>query len=86
MAAHGGTVIFAGWNSVGDGYLVVLAHGPFTTIYGHLSSYNVNCGQYVSAGQAIGGVGSSGQSSGNHLHFEIRYNDVPQNPVSVMPL
>ncbi|MBK8020545.1 MAG: M23 family metallopeptidase [Chloroflexi bacterium] len=86
MAANGGTVIFAGWNNWGYGYLVVLAHGPFTTIYGHLSSFYVNCGQYISAGQQIGGVGSTGQSTGTHLHFEIRYNDVPQNPTSVMPL
>lgn len=86
VAALGGTVIFAGWNNFGYGNLVVLAHGPFTTIYGHLSSINVGCRQVVGAGQLIGGVGSTGQSSGNHLHFEIRYNDVPQNPTSVMPL
>lgn len=86
VAALGGTVIFAGWNNFGYGNLVVLAHGPFTTVYGHLSSINVGCRQVVGAGQLIGGVGSTGQSTGNHLHFEIRYNDVPQNPTSVMPL
>jgi murein DD-endopeptidase MepM/ murein hydrolase activator NlpD len=84
-AANGGSVIFAGWNSYGYGYLVALAHGPYTTLYAHLSSINVGCAQYVSAGQQIGGVGSSGQSSGPHLHFEIRYLDVPQDPTYTMP-
>lgn len=84
-AANGGAVIFAGWNSYGYGYTIVLAHGPFTTLYGHLSAINVGCAQYVSAGQPIGAVGSSGNSSGPHLHFEIRYMDVPQDPTYTMP-
>jgi murein DD-endopeptidase MepM/ murein hydrolase activator NlpD len=79
-AANGGTVIFAGWNSFGYGYAIVLAHGPYTTVYGHLSAINVGCGQSIGAGQVIGAMGSSGQSSGPHLHFEIRYNDIPQDP------
>lgn len=79
-AANSGRVIFAGWNSFGYGYAVVLAHGPFTTIYAHLSSVNVGCGQDVSAGQVIGGSGNTGNSSGPHLHFEVRYNDIPQDP------
>ena len=84
-AANGGAVIFAGWNSYGYGYTIVLAHGPYTTLYGHLSAINVGCAQYVSAGQPIGAVGSSGNSSGPHLHFEIRYMDVPQDPTYTMP-
>lgn len=84
-AALGGTVIFAGWNSYGYGYLIVLAHGPYTTLYGHLSEIYVSCGQYVGAGQVIGGVGSTGDSSGPHLHFEIRSNDTPQDPTYTMP-
>lgn len=84
-AANGGVVIFAGWNSWGYGNTIVLSHGPFTTLYGHLSSINVGCGQVVSAGQFIGGVGSTGNSSGPHLHFEIRYLDQPQNPTATIP-
>lgn len=83
-AANGGTVIFRGWSTWGYGWAIVLAHGPFTTVYGHLSAINVGCGQYVNAGQFIGSVGSSGNSSGPHLHFEIRYNDVPFDPTTTM--
>lgn len=84
-AANGGVVIFAGWNSFGYGNTIVLSHGPFSTVYGHLSGINVGCRQVVSAGQVIGAVGSTGNSSGPHLHFEIRYLDVPQNPVATLP-
>lgn len=84
-AANGGVVIFAGWNNWGYGNTIVLSHGPFTTLYGHLSSINVGCAQVVSAGQVIGAVGNTGNSSGPHLHFEIRYFDVPQNPTATLP-
>lgn len=80
-ASSSGRVIYRGWNDWGYGYLVVLAHGPFTTFYAHLSSINVGCGQIVGAGQLIGGVGTTGNSSGDHLHFEIRYNDIPVDPL-----
>lgn len=72
VSAGLGTVIFAGRNNTGYGNAVVIAHGTTFTLYGHLSSYNVSCGQDVGLGQTIGAVGSTGNSSGPHLHFEIR--------------
>ncbi|MBC7810069.1 MAG: LysM peptidoglycan-binding domain-containing M23 family metallopeptidase [Burkholderiales bacterium] len=83
-AANGGTVIFAGWSTWGYGYTVVLAHGPYTTLYGHLSSFSVSCGRTMYPGDPIGAVGTSGNSSGPHLHFEIRYLDSPTNPTATM--
>lgn len=74
-AAGSGTVAFAGWNNYGYGYVVVIGHGPYFTLYGHLNSYSVRCGQSVSAGQVIGTVGNTGNSSGPHLHFEVRDAD-----------
>ncbi len=84
-AALGGNVIFRGWNSYGYGYLIVLAHGPITTVYGHLSEIYVSCGQSVAPGTVIGGVGSTGNSSGPHLHFEVRFNDIETDPTTIMP-
>ncbi len=84
-AASPGRVIYRGWNDWGYGYLVVLAHGPFTSFYGHLSAINVACGQMVGAGTQIGAVGNTGNSSGPHLHFEIRYNDNPTDPTAYTP-
>jgi murein DD-endopeptidase MepM/ murein hydrolase activator NlpD len=83
LAAGGGTVAFSGWNDTGYGNVVVLAHGDTFTIYGHLASLNVRCGQSVSAGQQIATSGNSGNSTGPHLHFEVRdgnWNAInPQN-------
>lgn len=82
-ASGSGTVVYAGWNSGGYGNVVVLAHGPVFTIYGHMTRTGVSCGQQVSAGSVIGTVGSTGNSSGPHLHFEVRDADFnvldPQN-------
>lgn len=81
FAAGGGTVIFSGWSTWGYGYTVVVAHGGTLTLYGHLNGAFVRCGEVVSAGQNIAVTGSSGRSSGPHLHFEIRGgNGRPVNP------
>lgn len=84
FAADGGTVIFAGWSNWGYGNTVVLAHGNLLTLYGHMSRVSVSCGQVVSRGTPIGAVGSTGNSSGPHLHFEVRVGEVPQNPESYL--
>ncbi|NDJ61583.1 MAG: peptidoglycan DD-metalloendopeptidase family protein [Chloroflexi bacterium] len=80
LAASRGRVIFAGWSTWGYGFTVVLAHGDYTTVYGHMSAINVGCGQMVNPGQQVGAIGESGFATGPHLHFEIRYLDVPQDP------
>jgi LysM repeat protein len=84
-ASQGGYVTYAGWWS-GYGYTVILDHyHGYTSLYGHLSDYNVVTGEYVSAGARIGKIGSTGYSTGPHLHFEIRYQGAPINPLSVLP-
>ncbi len=83
-AANSGVVIFNGWNSWGYGTMVVLAHGPYLTLYGHMSGTTVGCGQIVTVGQQIGMVGNTGNSSGPHLHFEIRYGQTPQDPTATI--
>ena len=80
-ASDGGTVILAGWNG-GYGNCVIIDHGyvngdNYSTLYGHLSSISVSVGQSVSQGQVIGAVGSTGNSTGPHLHFEIRNSSGP---------
>jgi murein DD-endopeptidase MepM/ murein hydrolase activator NlpD len=81
-AADSGKVIFAGWSG-GYGKLVKIDHGGGkVTYYAHCSSINVSRGQNVSKGQVIARVGSTGNSTGPHLHFEIRINGKPINPLS----
>ena len=61
--------------------IVIIDHdGTYSTLYGHLESVYVSVGDYVSAGQAIGAIGSTGFSTGFHLHFEIRVNGTAVNP------
>ena len=80
-AAAGGTVIFSGWDSYGLGNCVKISHGNgVVTVYGHCSKLYVTSGEKVSAGQKIAEVGSTGNSTGPHLHLEIRVNGSPQNP------
>lgn len=72
-ASDHGVVVYAGWNDYGYGNVVVLDHGNgWQTLYAHLSSYSVSCGLSVYKGSVIGGVGSTGNSTGPHLHFEMR--------------
>ena len=81
-----GRVVFAGWSG-GYGNCVRIAHtNNFETLYGHLSRINVKVGDDVLVGQKIGEVGSTGRSTGTHLHYEIRKNGKPINPVSYLSL
>jgi murein DD-endopeptidase MepM/ murein hydrolase activator NlpD len=83
-AAASGTVIYCGWES-GYGNLTVIDHGGnLATAYGHQSSIAVACGQQVSQGQVIGYVGSTGHSTGPHLHFEVRINGAPVDPMGYL--
>lgn len=81
-AAEAGKVERAGWNS-GYGYNVIINHGNgIKTLYGHASKLLVQAGDSVSRGETIALIGSTGWSTGPHLHFEVRVNEVKQNPLN----
>jgi murein DD-endopeptidase MepM/ murein hydrolase activator NlpD len=83
-AANGGLVIYAGWYS-GYGKTVIVSHsGGKSTLYAHMSRIDAKAGDKVAQGQTIGYVGSSGYSTGPHLHFEYRLGGKPQNPLAVL--
>lgn len=83
-AAKSGRVVYSGWMG-GYGRVVVIDHGKgYTTLYAHCRSLLVSKGQRVSVGQPVGKVGSSGQATGPHLHFEVRVNNKPINPMQVL--
>lgn len=84
QAADAGVVIFSGWYG-GYGNSVVISHGgSLTTLYAHASELYVSQGQTVQQGQAIAAVGSTGFSTGPHLHFEVRQNGEPVNPLGFL--
>ena len=79
-AADNGVVIFAGWGG-GYGNLVRVSHGNgYQTYYAHFNSFAVGCGEPVYQGQILGYCGTTGWSTGPHLHYEIRLNGVPLDP------
>jgi murein DD-endopeptidase MepM/ murein hydrolase activator NlpD len=79
-AAAGGTVIMAQWYGGYGNYVLIDHGGGYSTGYGHLSAIYVSNGQNVQRGQAVGAVGSTGQSTGPHLHFEVRIAGKPVDP------
>jgi len=84
-AAKAGRVIFAGWRG-GYGNAVVIQHsGNITTLYAHMSALKIKSGDVVEAGEVIGLTGTTGFSTGPHLHFEVRVNGVPKDPEIFLP-
>ena len=84
--SNSGVVVYSGWYG-GYGKVVIVSHGnykgkPTSTLYAHLSRYNVNKGAKVTKGQVVGHVGSTGYSTGPHLHFEVRVDGSPTNPLN----
>lgn len=80
VASDGGTVVFSGWKG-NYGYCVIISHGNgLETLYGHCSKLLVSKGQKVAKGESIAKLGSSGRSTGPHVHFEVRKNGNHVNP------
>lgn len=85
-ASDSGVVVFSGWDSNGYGNVVMIDHqNGYHTLYAHMSNLNVSCGNSVFQGQMIGNAGSTGNSTGPHLHFEVRYLGGFLNPWTVLP-
>jgi len=85
-AAGDGVVVRAGWLHTGYGFSVVIRHsGGLATLYGHMTNPSVHVGDHVRRGQQIGEVGSTGNSTGPHVHFEVRKNYVRVNPLPYLP-
>jgi len=82
-ACTSGVVTRSGWNPWGLGLHIVIDHGNgYETVYGHMSRLDVGYGERVSRGQVIGLMGSTGRSTGAHVHFMVKYNGVAQNPLN----
>jgi|GEM_PF-1316577 len=82
LATHSGTVVYAAWSDVGYGYLAIIQNESFITYYAHNTSFNVNAGQQVGKGSVLAWSGSTGNSTGPHVHYEVRINDVPVDPLT----
>ncbi len=85
-AADSGVVVFSGWATGGYGYMIMIDHGNgYQTLYGHLSQVSAGCGSSVGQGSVIGYAGATGNATGAHLHFEVRYQGGFVNPWYVLP-
>lgn len=83
LSCMGGTVIRAGWDPWGLGLHVRIDHGNgYETVYGHMSRIDVSYGENVKRGEVIGLMGSTGNSTGPHVHYMVKYNGVAQNPLN----
>jgi hypothetical protein len=86
FASDAGVIVFAGWANGGYGNMIMIDHGNgYQTLYAHLSSVSAVCGQSVYGGTYIGAIGSTGNSTGAHLHFEVRYMGGFISPWYVLP-
>jgi hypothetical protein len=86
FASDAGVIVFAGWANGGYGNMVMVDHGNgYQTLYAHLNSVSAACGQSVYTGTYIGAIGSTGNSTGPHLHFEVRYMGGFISPWYVLP-
>lgn len=86
LAADAGHVVVSGWDSTGYGNMVVIDHGNgFQTVYAHLQAIYMEVGTNVAKGQQVGEMGNTGNSTGPHLHFEIRQGTVQRNPYGFLP-
>lgn len=77
-----GKVVYAGWNDQGYGNLVIVENGPYRVYFAHLSKIPVKVGEKIRAGMIIGYSGNTGNSTGPHLHYEVRKNGQPIDPTS----
>lgn len=82
LATHSGTVVWADWNVFGYGNLVILQSGRFITYYAHNTRFNVRQGDVIERGAIIAFSGSTGNSSGPHVHYETRLDDIPSDPLT----
>lgn len=82
VATHTGVITYADWNVIGYGYLVVVTSGDYITYYAHLSGFEVELGDIVRQGEIIAYSGNTGNSSGPHLHYETRINNIPVDPLT----
>jgi murein DD-endopeptidase MepM/ murein hydrolase activator NlpD len=81
-ATMDGKVVYAGWNNEGYGNLIIVENGPYRTYFAHLSKIPVKIGDKVTAGMVVGYSGNTGNSTGPHLHYEVRKNGQQINPTS----
>lgn len=84
LSAADGKVSYTGWTNIFGNFILVKHDDDLVSLYGHLSSINVKKGESVKQGSLIGKVGSTGRSTGPHLHFEVRKNNVPVNPMTLL--
>ena len=83
-ASKDGKIIFTGWQSVYGNFIMIKHDNNIITLYAHLESISIKNGQQINQGDVIGKMGSTGRTTGPHLHFEVRIKDKPVNPLSYL--